>query len=298
MHTRTAPVRHATPRAMLVTILTISSAALGAASLPRPGEQPSTAAAKPQSFECISKPSDTRELGFSTRGTIAELLVKPGDQIKMGDALARLDDRVQARYVDLAALAASDDSQLQLAERTVAFRGEEMKMIESARDRVAGNAAEVRDARYKLETSEIELAAAKFRRESDRITLERERARLGEMRIASPIAATVIEVHKRAGETVDQGTTVVTLVNIDPLWLEVNVPTGVALSIGVGSVATVIWEDVKGLEPMRGRVIYRSPAAHAGARQIQLRVELPNPNQIPSGMHGTVRFDDTETSHK
>ena len=253
---------------------------------------PASLRASPVVFECISKPSDTRELGFSTRGTISDVLVKPGDTVKAGDPLVRLDDRVLSRYVELASIAAADESQLHLAERTLAFRQEEMTAIEAARGQNAGNAAEVREARYKVETAAIELEAAKARHESDRVTLERERARQAEMRIASPIAATVIEVHKHAGETVDQGTTVVTLVSIDPLWVEVNVPTGLAMDIDVGRGATVTWEDVKGVEPMSGKVIYRSPVAHAGARQVQLRVELPNPARIPSGLHGSVRFEE------
>lgn len=250
-----------------------------------------TGPATAMTFECISKPSDTRELGFAARGTIAEVVVRPGDEVKAGDDLARLDDRVQSRYVALAEISAADDSQVRLAERTLVFRRDEMAAIESARAQVAGNASELREARFKLETAEIEVASAKAKQESDKVTVERERARLAEMRIASPTAGTVIEVHKRAGETVDQGTTVVTLVNIDPLWLEVNVPTSQAMSISVGDGASVVWEDVKGLAPMRGRVIYRSPAAHAGARQVQFRVELPNPGRIPSGMHGTVTFE-------
>jgi len=254
--------------------------------------------APPAAYVCISKPCDTRELGFSTRGTISEVLVKPGDPVDAGAPIVRLDDAVQARYVELAAIAAEDDSALRLAERTLAFRQEEMKAIEAARAQVAGNAAEVREARYRLETSELELAAAKARQDSSRVTLERERARLAEMRIASPIDATVIEVHKRAGETVDQGTTVVTLVSIDPLWVEVNVPTAAAMDIPVGAPAVVTWEDVKGIEPMRGKVIYRSPVAHAGARQVQFRVELANPARIPSGMHGAVRFEEAPQAKK
>ena len=43
---------------------------------------PASLRASPVVFECISKPSDTRELGFSTRGTISDVLVKPGDTVK------------------------------------------------------------------------------------------------------------------------------------------------------------------------------------------------------------------------
>ncbi len=281
-------------RAVITLALVVPALAAGALSPGRQGPPGAPAAL----YQCISKPSDTRELGFSIRGTISEVLVKPGDPVKAGAPVVRLDDLVQARYVELASIAADDDSALRLAERTVEFRKEELTAIETARAQVAGNAAEVRQARYQFETAEIELAAAKARQHSNRVTLERERARLAEMHISSPIDATVIEVHKRAGETVDQGTTVVTLVSTDPLWIEVNVPTAAAMDIPVGRDAVVTWDDVKDIEPMRGEVIYRSPVAHAGARQVQLRVELPNPARIPSGMHGTVRFEEGPQAKK
>lgn len=243
-------------------------------------------------FACISKPSDMREIGFPVRGTLFEVNVKPGDVVSVGMALARLDDRVQARTVELAKLSAEDGSQVALAEKSVSFRVDELRAIEDALQQTAGNKAELREARFKRDSAEIELAGARVRQRSDQVTLERERARLEEMSIVSPLAGTVIDVHKRSGETVDQGTTVVTLVSVDPLWIEVNVPTNTAMGIEVGRGAVVDWDDVRGVEAMRGRVIYKSPVANAGARQVQLRVELPNPARIPSGMHGTVRFDE------
>jgi multidrug efflux pump subunit AcrA (membrane-fusion protein) len=100
----------------------------------------------------------------------------------------------------------------------------------------------------------------------------------------------VLEVHKRQGESVDELTTVVTVITVDPLWVEVNVPTREALRLEVGQEATVEWEDADDVAPMTGRVVFRSPAAHAGARQVQVRVEVANPGGLPSGLHGTVRF--------
>lgn len=275
-------------RAGWLCVRVLAGAALMGAMLGQGPGAPAGGAAP--SFPCISKPSDAREIGFPVRGTIAEMSVKPGDMVKAGDALAQLDARVQSRAVELATIAASDDSQVHLAETTLAYRQEEMKAIETTREKVAGSAAEVRDARFKLETSAIELESARMRQRADKVTLERERARLEEMKIISPITGNVIEVHKRTGETVDQGTPVVTLVNVDPLWVEVNVPTNVAMGIEVGREAAVEWEDVKGIAAMRGKVVYKSPVANGGARTVQLRVELPNPNRIPSGMHGNVRF--------
>lgn len=242
------------------------------------------------SFTCVSRPSELRELGFSGRGAIAEVVVKPGDTVKTGNRLARLDDRVQTCTVDLAKLQAEDTSKVRQAQAGLEYRQQELQLVEAIKSASAGNAAELREARFRRDIAAIELETAQQQARADQVMLLREQARLDEMRLVSPIDATVLEVHKRAGETVDQGTTVVTLISVDPLWLDVNLPTKVAAAVEVGQKATVEWEDVDGVPPMPGRVIFKSPAANAGARIVQLRVEVPNPRKVPGGLHGNITF--------
>lgn len=262
--------------------------ALGALASAGSGSRP--VGAFDQVFSCVSKPSELRELGFSARGTISEVLVKAGDRVKTGQRIVNLDDRVQAQTVELAKLAADDTSQVRMAETTLAYRDEELKLVSATYDKVATAPSELREARYRHENAKIELESAQVKSRSDAVSYLREQARLAEMRITSPIDAVVLDVHKRAGETVDQGTAVVTLVSIDPLWLEVNVDTRVAVELNVGQAAVVEWEDVDGVEPMPGTLIFKSPAANAGARKVQMRVEVPNARAIPGGLHGKVRF--------
>lgn len=56
--------------------------------------------------------ADTRELVFGTSGTVAEVGVRPGDKVKAGQLLARLDDTPAREQVEVAqaALAAAQDA--------------------------------------------------------------------------------------------------------------------------------------------------------------------------------------------
>src|SRR5207248_1554576 len=126
--------------------------------------------------------------------------------------------------------------------------------------------ADVREATYKRDTAALELDQAKERAQENRVSLLREQAQLEEMRIISPIAATVVDIHKHPGETLDEMTSIVTIVSVDPLWLDVNVPTRAAMSLEVGQTAEVAWEDIDGGAPMPGKVIFKSPAGNGGAR--------------------------------
>ncbi len=241
-------------------------------------------------YPCTSRPSAVRELAFSQRGTIAETSLRIGDTVKVGQELARMEDSVQRAQVRLAELAASDTSPVDQAQSTLSFREEELRLVAQANSAsAAGSPADLREARYRRDAAVIELAAAKHKAKSDALMLVREQARLDEMRILSPINGTVVLVNKHGGEGATEGMPVVTLVSIDPLWVDVSVPTRSASSLAVGETAVVEWEDIEGVGAMHGKVIYVAPAADA-ARVVQVRVEIGNPNRVPAGLHGTVRF--------
>lgn len=245
-------------------------------------------------YICFSRPSEVRELSFSQRGVIAETTVKVGDVVKAGQELSRMEDSVQRAQVQLAEQAVSDSSPRDQAKAALEFREEELRLVTEAKQRsAAGNPAELREAKFRRDTAAIELAAANSKAKSDVTMLEREKARLNEMRIVSPINGTVVVVSKRGGEGVTEGVPVVTLVSVDPLWADVNVPPRVAAQLKVGGPALAEWEDVDVGGPMSGKILSIAPAADP-ARLIQVRVEIPNPKSVPAGLHGAVRFPGIE----
>lgn len=242
------------------------------------------------SFPCISRPSDYRDLGFTLRGKVAMVGVRPGDRVEGGQELVKLEARTQEHIVESMRLQAEDRSSLDLAKANLAYREQELEIAERTMAREAGSNAQVREAKFRRDTAQIEVRAAEAILSQRASDLARERARLEEMRIKSPIAGVVLDVRKREGETVDEGTPVLAVLSVDPLWLDVSIPTIEAGNVGVGQGVEVVWEDWTDKRPLPGKVIYKSPAGNAGARQVQVRVEVANPNQIPSGMHGRVRF--------
>jgi RND family efflux transporter MFP subunit len=242
------------------------------------------------SYSCVSRPSEIRELGFATRGIVGEVRVKPGDRVGAGDMLATLNTDVQRQQLAVAKIQAEDDTTIRQAETTVEYRKIEVEMLRKARAQDGGTDAQMREAVYRAAGAEIELANARVRQQLNQTVLRREEAQLREMEIRSPIAGTVLDVLKRAGEIVDETKAVVTLVSVNPLRVDVDVPTRDAAQILVGQEAEVVWEDIDDKTPMRGKVTYKAPAGDLGARRIQLRVEVANPKEIPSGMHGKLRF--------
>jgi membrane fusion protein (multidrug efflux system) len=257
-----------------------SAAALMAAA--GPGE--------PASYPCISRPSDSRELAFALRGRVEEVFVKPGDVVEVGTPMVRLDDTTQRQTVELARMEVEDTTPVRSAQSSLEYALQTLERTRKAFSDQGANEAQLRQAEYEHEVAALKVESSEREARANALALAREETRLEQMTITSPVRGSVLEVHKRRGESVDELTTVVTVITVDPLWVEVNVPTREALALEVGREAIVEWEDADGVEPMTGRVIFRSPAAHAGARQVQVRVEVANPAGLPSGLHGTVRF--------
>ncbi|MEO0631479.1 MAG: efflux RND transporter periplasmic adaptor subunit, partial [Planctomycetota bacterium] len=233
---------------------------------------------------------DVRELAFGVRGTVAETLVEPGDRVEAGDLLIRLDDRVQAAQVELSRSQAENDSTLQIATLTVEFRRDELEITKNSRAQGGANDQDVREAQFAYDRALIDLRAAEADMIARQLTLEREAARLDQMRIRAPITGDVIDTPKQAGETVDELTSVIALVNTDQLRIDITVPPGVAREMQVGDPATITWQDIDAAPSTDGRVIFIPATGDPSVRQVAIRVEVPNPDRLPSGLHARVSF--------
>lgn len=245
---------------------------------------------EPDSYAGIARPSAVLSLAFAVRGKVHSLAVEPGQRVEAGQLLVSLDDAVQRHMVELARNRAEDDTQIRSAEKTFELREAEYRDIIEAYQRDSASESDVRTRRLQRDLAEINVEAEHRRAAEAALTLAREEARLAEMHLLSPIEGVVAEIHKRPGETVDELTTVVTLVAPDPLWFEVNLPTEIARRLSIGDEAAVKWQDIADAPEVTGRVIYKSPISNPGARRILVRVELPNRNDLPGGLHGDVRF--------
>lgn len=273
--------------------LALTLVAAGGMASPMRSDQPGSQA-PPEwamtAYEAVSRPSDVRELAFGVRGRIAECLVMPGDRVRTGHEIIRMDDVVQKATVALARLQADNHTQLETAQATVEFRRNDLEKVQEASASGAANDRELWDSQYRLRVAELDVTAAGLSLQEAALVLEREQARLDEMTLRSPIDGFVVDVHKRGGEAVDEQTTVATVIRIDPLWIDVNVQTRDALRLRAGQSAGVEWQDVDQAGAMMGRIIFISPAGHAGARQVMVRLEVANPDALPAGLHATVRF--------
>ncbi|MGP1355755.1 efflux RND transporter periplasmic adaptor subunit [Roseicyclus sp.] len=154
-------------------------------------------------------------LGFEEGGTIAEVLVREGDAVAMGDVVARLDTRLlEAERTRLEASRAALDAQAELARRTNA-RQEQL--------RAQGHVAQQRLDETSLQLAQLEASLAEV--DAALVAVE---VRLSKTEIRAPFAGRIGARLLDAGAVAGPGAAVVTLLEDAPARFRVALDPALA----------------------------------------------------------------------
>lgn len=206
----------------------------------------------------------TVELNTRAAGVIKTLVVKAGDTVKKGQPVAELsrNDLVAQRERDqlsvLKAEIALNDlvsgarkqeitvaaAKAKIAQTNFSRAQDDLKRYETLAQSGAISQVELEKARAAAEISQDELTAAQAslslleagsrpelinaaQAEVDRskAVLKAAEVMLEDLKVASPIDGVVLSKNYEAGEYVQPGVSLVTIANLDDLWIKVYVPT-------------------------------------------------------------------------
>ncbi len=229
-----------------------------AAVAPLPGNRNKGAG---DAMECLLEPSAIVNVGSPVEGTLSQVLVDRGQDVRRGQVVARLNSAVEQATVNLRS------AQEAYGKRKV-LRNEELfkKDLISASDK------------DELET-QTRLAGLEKAQQQEVLNLRT---------IVSPINAVVVERFLSPGDHISQEK-ILKLAQIDPLNVEVVVPAELFGTIKRGSTGQLQLRS--GGSPVTGRVTVVDRVIDAASGTFGVRLQLPNPgNRIPAGMRCTVRF--------
>lgn len=273
-------------------------------------------------------------LSFKVAGRIAELAVVEGQWVEPGALIARLDDAdyrqqvaveeagVRLRESNLAlALAGTRRREIEAAEQTLAEAEAELEQrqldlaraerlfardVISAEERDRARTAlkrstAVRDrARERLELAregsrEEEITIARAGVRQAREALELARVRLGHTELRAPRAGVVLVRQAELGEVVAPGTPIVTLGDLENVWLRAYVPQPDLGRIRWGQQAEVRTDTFPD-KTYRGRISFIASRAEFTPRTIEtqrervtlvyrIKIDLANPDyELKPGM--------------
>ena len=272
---------------------------IGSVRVPPASERWNTRAKAFGGIEWVSRPSRDAVMGFTQPMEVEKVEVVGGQAVKRDQILVRGREGEALAALQVQKIRGSNRGPVDAAKANAELAQIRFDAAKKAQADVAMSPYEFQERRLALESAMASLvnAQAEFKQEQERIkqaeeTVERYRVRARFDGIVDLVVA-------EAGQTTDIQQPVIRVVSIDPLWIELPVPTEdtLRLNLATGTVASVLLDvpsDKPEGEILPGKVLYVNPVVDAaGTRRV--RIELPNTKLWPAGTRARVKFDSAKS---
>jgi RND family efflux transporter MFP subunit len=241
-------------------------------------------------FECVIEPQQIVKLASPVVGMISRLDVDRGDIVRQGQIVGKIEDGVEAAALALARARATNGSAVKSAEARAQFLRRKFERLDDLHTRSVSSLASLQEAEAESQVAEQQLKEAQLNRELALLEVIHAEEVLNQRTLRSPIDGVVVERLLVPGEYRNDQSPVLTLAQIDPLKVEVFVPTAHFGKISVGSKAEVRPEQpISGIHVASVTVVDHVLDAASGT--FGVRLALPNPHlTLPGGIRCKVTF--------
>jgi RND family efflux transporter MFP subunit len=241
----------------------------------------------------ITKPSKERRLSFASPGLVSDVLVKEGDAIKKGTVLAKQDSRQDEFALKSMLLEANSDDKIVYSKEDLADKQVVLKRKQAlfANDRAASQ-SELEEAELAVKLATAQIALAQIEHDQKGFDSEKEKVKIEQMQIISPIDGIVEKINIGEGEMADpqsrDGSILVG--QWDPLWLELHLPSSQASQLKMGQELPAKYD---GGQWQTAKIIFFEKVDPASDTEM-VRLELANPDSghLP-GLHMQVKLPDS-----
>lgn len=267
--------------------LTIAAVLLAA-----PAAAPATAPAWAQeAYDCVIEPYVVVEIGSAVEGIIAEIDAERGTEVTKGQVLARLESSVEEATLRMAEANAASTVDLDIATSRVKQLSAEVDRATQLASQNVVSQSVLEAAQSELEQALLEQSRARQNQEMAGLDRDRAKAQLERRVIRSPVDGMLLRRLIGPGEYVYSQAQVAQLATIDPLHVEVFMPTDLFPDVKPGQTATV-----QPAEPIggsyRAKIISIDQVFDAASDTFGMLLELPNPdNKLPAGVDCELFLD-------
>ncbi|MBA4492406.1 efflux RND transporter periplasmic adaptor subunit [Paracoccus sp. S1E-3] len=210
-------------------------------------------------------------------GSVTAVLVRPGQAVQQGDVLLRFDRE------DLAAELRKAEAQLSATEARNLQAEQNLSKSRALRDRRVASLSALENAENEAASAQADVTAAEAQVETARNALTHAEVR-------APMAGTVATRSVEIGETVANGSDLMTIVDSTAFEAEVLVATRDVTRLAVGQKAELTIDGLPG-RSLTAEVQLISPAANEGTRFVPVFLRLdPTDARLFGGMFasGTI----------
>ena len=239
--------------------------------------------------DCLIEPSQVVRVNSGVEGVIELISVERGDLVTRGQVVAQLDASVDRAASAAAQARASNPHVVRAAESRAAYLASVSRRSEEISEYLAAD--QVEQARSDATSAAEERNAAAEDQRVARLEYAQSQRMLAGKTVRSPVTGIVTERVMSPGEyRGPDATHIITVAQINPLYVEVFAPISQLGSIAVGDQLMVMPEEPVGGEFM-ARVTIIDRVYDAASGTFGMRLELPNPdNSMPAGLRCTINF--------
>jgi membrane fusion protein (multidrug efflux system) len=223
-------------------------------------------------------------------GIIEGINVDRDTMVKKGELIAKLDSDLQKIALNLAQLKADNDVDVKSALTRLDYRSADAKRVVNLHNQQIASAKTRDEAVTEKELAELALRKAKIDYAMAQVELAQAQARLNRRSIRSPVNGVVVDVTIRPGEYVYEQTPLMTIAEIDPLYVKVFVPVQYYRQLHIGTNAEVMPEQPIGGN-YKAKVTVVDHVFDAASSTFGVRLELANHDySLPAGLRCRIRF--------
>jgi RND family efflux transporter MFP subunit len=233
---------------------------------------------------CLVKPKKVVQLGSSVFGVLAELLVDRADKVSRGQVVGKLDTGVEEAQMALDRYRAKITTPIEAARADLGWNERELGRRQKLATNMWSKVNDVDEAATKVEQDKIAIRKAEDDLKVAELEALRSEAQYNLKLIRSPLDGVVTDIKLLPGEYIYESTPIMTLAQVDPLSIELVLPSGEYRSIKPGDMV-----ELHLLQPMNMRTQARievvDPLIDPASDTFRVRLAMPNPgNEIPAGV--------------
>ena len=188
----------------------------------------------------IARPQKLAVMSALVAGRILTIHQEEGAAVTAGDRLVSLDDRLEQAQVDASRLEAERTGGILRAEQAFKIAERRLQRLEQAALKNAAAGFEIEEAKSLTEQARAEHTAALETRALAAANLKLEEEQLRRGTICAPFDGVVVQIHQKAGTTVDPTLPIVTIASLETLEVEMYVPVERYGTLKVGGQAQLI----------------------------------------------------------
>ena len=241
-------------------------------------------------FDCVIEPKMMIKLASPESGVIQSVNVDRDKTVEKGELVAELDSDLQRIALELSRLKAASTADVDSQAARLYFRKSEADRAEKLHEKEITSAKALTEAVTERKLAEIALQKSQLDYKMAQVELEQAQARFDRRSVRSPVKGVVADLTIKPGEYTYEQAPLMTIAEIDPLYVKVYVPVRYYRKVHVGTVGQVMPENPIG-GVYRANVTVVDRVFDAASSTFGVRLDLPNSDYaLPAGLRCRVRF--------